>query len=212
MLALLPFLMALGIGFMHAFEADHLVAVSNIVTRHNNVRRALKDGVFWGLGHTSTILLVGLVYVTGRFVWQAGDFHYAEAGVGGMLVMLGVFRLYKLTAPTTGHEQEHLHPQASADGNAHRLAYGVGLLHGLAGSGTLVLSVLTQIQGGGAGMLYLTLFGLGSVGGMMVAAGVFSVPFSSQLTRLPAVRTGLVLLSSGLCVLLGVRLIIENLS
>ncbi len=209
MLDLFPFLVALGVGFVHAFEADHLVAVSSLVTRHNNnMRQALKDGVFWGLGHTSTILLVGLVFVTGRFIWQANDFRYMEAGVGGMLVVLGVFRLYKLAAPATNHP----HPHTSAGSNAHRLAYGVGLLHGLAGSGTLILTVLTQVRDAGAGLLYLTLFGTGSVGGMMVAAGVFSVPFSSGISRSPAVRTGLILLSSGLCMAIGARLIYENLS
>ena len=168
-----PLLLALSVGFAHAFEADNLVAVSTIVTRRNNLWLALKDGVFWGLGHTSTILLVGSVFMLGRFTLRAGDFRYLETGVGLMLVTLGSLRLYKLmvfrelTAAHTPIHEEH----------AHKLAYGVGLVHGLAGSGALILSVLTQIKGTGAGMIYLGLFGIGSIMGMMVAAGAFSVPF-----------------------------------
>lgn len=84
------------------------------------------------------------------------------------------------------------------------------MMHGLAGSGALLLSVLTQITGSGAGMLYLVLFGVGSIGGMMLAAGAFSVPFSAQLTGNPRFRTALVLLSSGLCIALGAKVIYEN--
>ena len=47
---LTPLLFALGIGFTHAFEADHLVAIVNIVTNRNKTKLALKDGIFWGLG------------------------------------------------------------------------------------------------------------------------------------------------------------------
>lgn len=57
---ILPLLLASLVGFTHAFEADHLVAVSSIVTRRNNTFLAIKDGIFRGLGHTSTILLVVL--------------------------------------------------------------------------------------------------------------------------------------------------------
>ncbi|AUD05510.1 urease accessory protein [Spirosoma pollinicola] len=210
MQTLLPLLLALGVGFMHAFEADHLVAVSNIVTRRNNIRLALKDGVFWGLGHTSTILIVGSIFMLGKLTLHESDFRFLEAGVGVMLVTLGGLRLYKLAhLPMLELTASHGHTHTT-DGHAHGLAYGVGLIHGLAGSGALILSVLTQIKGTGAGMLYLVLFGIGSIGGMMVAAGVFSVPFSVRLLTNPAVRTGLVVLSSMVCIGLGAMVVYEN--
>lgn len=210
MQTLLPFLLALGVGFAHAFEADHLVAVSNIVTRRNNIRLALKDGVFWGLGHTSTILIVGSMFMLGKFTLREADFRLLEAGVGVMLMTLGSVRLYKLVTPPSlilAHSQNTQQPH---EGHAHGLAYGVGLIHGLAGSGALILSVLTQIKGTGAGLLYLTLFGVGSIVGMMVAAGVFSVPFSIRLLTNPMVRTTLVVLSSIVCIGLGATVVYEN--
>jgi hypothetical protein len=212
MQTLLPLLLALGVGFTHAFEADHLVAVSNIVTRRTNIRLALKDGVFWGLGHTSTILLVGSIFMLGRVALHESDFRFLEVGVGVMLMTLGSIRLYKLMTPPTlvvAHSHNTLHTH---EGHAHGLAYGVGLVHGLAGSGALVLSVLTQIEGPGAGMLYLVFFGVGSIVGMMVAAGVFSVPFSVRLLTNPRVRTTLVVLSSIVCIGLGAIVVYENCS
>ena len=206
MQTVVPLFLALSVGFAHAFEADHLVAVSNIVTRRNNIWLALKDGVFWGLGHTSTILVVGGVFILGKFAFRAGDFRYLEAGVGVMLVTLGSLRLYKLMVYrelATPHTHFH-------EGHAHKLAYGVGLVHGLAGSGALILSVLTQIKETGAGMIYLGLFGIGSIVGMMVAAGAFSVPFSVRMATNPWVRTMLVVISSVVCIGLGATVIYEN--
>lgn len=206
MQTLLPFLLALSVGFAHAFEADHLVAVSTLVTRRNNVWLSLKDGAFWGMGHTSTILVVGSVFLLGRFALRLTDFRYLEAAVGLMLVGLGAVRLYRLrTRPHPAHVHPHEAPQ-------HRLAYGVGLVHGLAGSGALVLSVLTQLSGAVSGLVYLLLFGLGSVGGMMVAAGVFSVPLSGRLANRPALRRGLAIGSALLCIALGLKVLYENLA
>lgn len=206
----LPLFLALSVGFTHAFETDHLVAVGSIVTRRNNLRLALKDGIFWGLGHTSTILLIGGVFLLGRFALNAALFHYLEAAVGAMLVVLGTTRLYRLSQ----HHKPDLPPDHShpADAHAHKLAYGVGLVHGLAGSGALLLSMLTHLSGTLPSLLYLLLFGLGSIGGMMVAAGVFSVPFSARLAANPLVRTGLVVLSSGLCIGLGAKVLLDNLT
>ncbi|MEL6721261.1 MAG: urease accessory protein, partial [Bacteroidota bacterium] len=60
-----PLLFAAVVGFGHAFEADHLVAVSSLVTKQRSLGTAVKDGIYWGLGHSSTILLVGLVMIVG---------------------------------------------------------------------------------------------------------------------------------------------------
>lgn len=213
----LPLLLALSVGFTHAFEADHLVAVSNIVTRRNKLALSLKDGIFWGLGHSSTILLVGGVFLLGRFAVHETNFRYLEAFVGVMLVGLGGWRLYRLAVPQhtpaaswAGTSSVHHHEHPATD-HAHKLAYGVGLIHGLAGSGALILSVLTQIRGVGASMLYLILFGLGSVAGMMVAAGMFSLPFLARVQANASLRTALVLISSLCCLLLGIKVLWENL-
>lgn len=201
-----PVLLALAAGFAHAFEADHLVAVSSIVTRRTSPLAAVKDGVFWGLGHTSTIVVVAGIYLLGRLALHVADFHYLEAAVGAMLVSLGTYRLWKLSRhQLAAHAHQHPEPAFS-------LAYGVGMVHGLAGSGALLLSVLTQIKGAWNGLGYLLLFGCGSVVGMMVAAGVFSLPFSLAALRSNGLRLALTLVSSGLCVGLGLKVLYQNLA
>ncbi|MFN3848637.1 MAG: urease accessory protein [Spirosomataceae bacterium] len=198
-------LIACSIGFAHAFEADHLVAVSSIVTKRNNTILAIKDGIFWGMGHTSIILLVGIIYMIGRFVLDENDFRYFEASVGLMLIFLGGTRLYKF------YKNPEIQHQHNPDGS-HKMAYGIGTVHGLAGSGAVLLTVLGQIKGEFNGILYILVFGLGSVIGMMIAAGVFSIPFSAKFFKIKWLSYSLTLISCLLCIGLGVLIFYKNLS
>lgn len=198
-------LFAAVVGFGHAFEADHLVAVGNIVTKRDRLKLALKDGIFWGLGHSSTIFFIGIVMIIGKATWLNGYFHYFEAIVGLMLILLGAVRLYQYFSTRES-------PRQLLDSkDNHHLAYGVGLIHGLAGSGVMILLVMTEIQGSFNSMLYLLIFGLGSVLGMFVAAGIFSLPFSKKMTDNKGLQMVLVLLSSLLCIAYGAYVMIETL-
>lgn len=242
--ALLPLLFAAAVGFGHAFEADHLLAVSNIVTKRNSFMLAIKDGIAWGLGHTSTIFLIGLLIIVGKVAITDRTFHYFEAAVGIVLVSLGLFRLRYLWKMKTGYHTHFywtdlffwrkrptrtgyappfrtaalmspvnaLALRYAPHTESHRLAYVVGLIHGLAGSGALVILVMSQITSPMHAMAYLLIFGIGSVGGMLLASGVFSLPFSKKLSASAALQAGLTLLSSLLCVGYGMQVIWANLT
>ena len=201
-----PLLFAAVVGFSHAFEADHLVAVSNIVTKRDKMALAIKDGIYWGFGHTSTIFLIGLLIIVGRVAFFDGYFSYFEALVGLMLVGLGLFRLYQY------YNRRRRPSQWIDERRNHHLAYGVGFVHGLAGSGAMILLVMTEIQGSFNSMMYLLIFGIGSVAGMLVAAGLFSLPFSRKITGNESLQLALILLSSLLCIGYGAFVIMENLS
>lgn len=202
--ATLPLLFAAVVGFGHAFEADHLVAVSNIVTRRNNLAHAIRDGIYWGLGHTSTIFLLGLLVIVGRVTFLEGYFGYFEALVGMMLVVLGFVRILPYLS-----RRSHRH-KLEKDHN-HHMAYGVGLVHGLAGSGAMILLVMTEVQGSFHSLLYLLIFGIGSVAGMLLAAGIFSLPFSRRISNNEVLQMGLVIFSSLLCIGYGGYIVFENL-
>ena len=187
-----PLVFAAIVGFGHAFEADHLVAVGNIVTKRSKFELALKDGVYWGLGHTSTIFLIGLLMIVGKSTFLNGYFGYLEAVVGLMLITLGIYRLFEyyyekkqdaLHREQHNHYQPHHHLTDVEEKGSHRLAYAVGLIHGLAGSGALILIVMAEVQSPLNSILYLLIFGIGSVIGMLVAAGIFSLPFSKKISE-----------------------------
>ncbi len=201
-----PWIVAATVGFSHAFEADHLLAVSNIVTRRPNTITAVKDGIFWGLGHSSTILGIGLLMIAAKIAISEDLFHGFEALVGLMLIGLGIHRIWK-SQNLRRHQEDHEHLPP----HDHRLAYGVGLIHGLAGSGALILLVMTQIPEKTGALLYLLIFGAGSIAGMLLASGIFSLPFSKTWVNHPPLRYGLTWLSALLCVIFGIKVIFENL-
>jgi len=201
---IIPLLFASVIGFQHAFEADHLVAVSNIVSKRNSTYLAIKDGIYWGLGHTSTILLIGIMILVGKFTLSGNVFAYLEAFVGLMLLFLGFFRLSAIFK----YQNHHLHLVDENDN--HHLAYSVGAIHGLAGSGAMILLVMTEIKEVFQSIIYLLIFGIGSIAGMLIAAGIFSLPFSKNFTQVKVLRWTLSILSSLLCIGLGIWVIYKN--
>lgn len=203
--ATLSFAFAALLGFGHAFEADHLVALGNVVTKRDKIFLAIKDGIFWGLGHTSTILIIGFIMIIGKSTFLDGYFGYFEASVGLMLILLGFFRLSQFL------KQKEEQKLIDSREDNHHLAYGVGFVHGIAGSGAMVLLVMSEINGGFKSMMFLVLFGIGSIIGMLVAAGIFSLPFSKKITSNRKVQSSLVVLSSLVCVLYGSYVMYENL-
>lgn len=218
-----PVLVVIYAGFTHAFETDHLLAVGNIVSQRNNLKLSVKDGAFWGLGHASTIFFIGILMIVFKASISEHTFHYFEATVGLMLIVLAIYRLMKffknkkIVIHTHEHEHskaqhKHLHIHIGKEHrHSHSLAYGVGLVHGLAGSGALVLIVLSRIKNTVDGLTYLLIFGSGCIIGMMLAAGLFSVPFSKKILQARLLQTVLIILTSALCFLYGGKVIYENL-
>jgi ABC-type nickel/cobalt efflux system permease component RcnA len=215
-------LYALYEGLLHAFEADHILAVTNIVSQRNKIFHALKDGVFWGLGHTSTIFLIGIIMILCKVGIPDSSFSYFEAGVGLMLILVASYRLYlfardeQIVIHKHRHEhkgankQSHIHLHKKGE-SLHKTSYGIGIVHGLAGSGALVVLVMTQIETVWGSLLYLLIFGIGSIVGMTLVAGIFSIPFSRKLAGSKTLGISLVLLSSVLCFAYGCYVIYENL-
>jgi cytochrome c biogenesis protein CcdA len=220
-----PLLLTIYAGFVHAFEADHLLAVSSIVSSRNNMRSSMKDGVFWGLGHTSTIFFIGLLMIVFKAEISEQYFRYFESLVGAMLIALAIYRLInffatkKITVHTHMHthdENQHKHfhmhiGDKEEHHHKHSLAYGVGLVHGLAGSGALILIAMSQMKSPVDGMFYLLIFGGGCIVGMLVAAGLFSIPFSKKLIQAPVLQTILIIVTALLCLLYGGKVIYDNL-
>ena len=183
----------------YAFEPDHLLAVGNLISRRDTLAEALRDGVYWGLGHTTTLVVVGSIILLGRVTFLTSG--YFEAAVGFMLVVMGISRLLEQRRPPA-----KVRPGASPS----RAAYAVGLLHGLAGSGALVLLVMSELRSPWLSVVYFAMFGIGSILGMFVVAGLCSVPFTRRMRISRVVKVGAVTLSSLLCIGYGGWMIYGN--
>src|SRR5829696_881967 len=83
----------LGFGFLfglkHATEADHVVAVSAIVSRERSLRRSALVGALWGVGHTASLLVVGVVVLALRVAVPERVTSWLEFGVALMIIGLG---------------------------------------------------------------------------------------------------------------------------
>lgn len=198
----IPFLFALILGFYHAFEADHVLAVGNIANRRASFWMSVKDGVFWGLGHMSMIMLIGVFIIVAKvMIVKEVTFDFFEVLVGISMIGLGVFRVIK-----GGNDEDHVH---MVDKKDFKLAYSIGLVHGLAGSGAVILLAMSEINGYYAGLVYLLMFGVGSIVGMMVVAGVFNLPFLRALSAKKEYRKILVAISAVLCAGYGLWMVVR---
>src|SRR3990172_208536 len=83
-------LLGILLGVRHAFDPDHLVAVTTIVSAYRNPLKAIWVGVSWGLGHTTTLLLVGVLVLFLQVTLPEPIAHLFEFLVGVMLVILGI--------------------------------------------------------------------------------------------------------------------------
>ncbi len=186
--ALLPILFASVAGMGHAFEPDHLLAVGNLISRRETLAEALRDGIYWGMGHTTTLVVVGSIILLGRVTFLTSG--YFEAAVGLLLIIMGASRLLDQRRPAK------MRPASAQP----RWAFAIGLLHGLAGSGALVLLVMSEIRDPRLSMLYFLVFGLGSILGMFIVAGLCSVPFTKRMKINRVLKAATITLSSLLCI------------
>lgn len=191
--------LGLLVGARHAFEPDHLAAVSTLVTTTRGARNAAVLGMLWGLGHTLSLLAIGVALVALDSALPERVGAAFELAVAAMLIVLGARAVIQgirnrggEPAPHRHGDIEHVH--AGADDHVHVGARAiawrpltVGLVHGLAGSGALTALAFAELPTAGARVLYMILFGVGSIAGMAIVTGLAGVALQ-QVARGPATR------------------------
>jgi High-affinity nickel-transport protein len=175
-------LLVLGIGFLlglkHATDPDHIVAVTTFIGKERRIARGCAIGLFWGLGHTLALSIVGLAVVGLKIPMSKWLAERLELGVAVMLIVLGA-RLIA-TVHTRWHEHHH-------DFEWTRLGLRpllVGIVHGTAGSAALTLLVLSTISSTVHALLYILIFGVGSMVGMVVISLLLAVPLNLARERM----------------------------
>jgi ABC-type nickel/cobalt efflux system permease component RcnA len=218
--------LGLVFGLKHATEADHVVAVSTIVSEHRTLPRAALVGGLWGAGHTAALMAVGAVVLALRVAVPRRTAAWLEFCVALMIIALGVnalwravrgrarVHLHRHSHDGAPHTHVHFHEAGSGrEGHAAQHTHAVsrvgwkpllvGAMHGLAGSAALTLLVLTQIESFALGLLYLAVFGLGSVGGMLLMSCLIGLPFALSARRFSRFNYGLQTLAAALSIAFG---------
>ena len=225
-------LAVLGIGLVfglrHATEVDHVVAVSTIVSQHKNVLRSAAVGAMWGAGHTAALLVIGALVLSLRVAIPERVSSWLEFGVALMIIGLGISALWRALRRSSEvhvhqhshdgqshkhvhfHEKQTRHEPSSHSAHSHdvsRIGWKpllIGTMHGVAGSGALTLLVLTQINSPWVGMLYLGIFGVGSIVGMLLMSGLIGLPFALTSRNLTHVHHRLQTVAAILSICFGV--------
>jgi ABC-type nickel/cobalt efflux system permease component RcnA len=188
------------LGFIHALEVDHMLAVTAFVSRRPTIGTAARFGLRWGIGHSIAVLAVGGVLLASGLRWSERYDQIGEAVVGLMLIAIGLWslrstrnlhvhlpsehgnhaHLHTHRSGATVHRHPHQHVPANPHPGDHQhLAPGsrhltlVGMIHGLAGTSAVVALVpVTLMDRVTIGVGYLLAFGLGVTLAMTIFAAV----------------------------------------
>jgi high-affinity nickel-transport protein len=186
-------LLGIVLGMRHATDADHVVAVSTIVTRRPGLPGALRVGALWGAGHTFAVLLAGGAIITAGVAVPPRLELALELCVAAMLIGLGT---WNILGGSRG---------APAATSATRPLL-IGVVHGLAGSAAVSLLVVATIPDPRWSLGYLLLFGLGTIGGMMGVTAAVAAPMALSRARFDRFGRHLQIASGALSVVVGVGL------
>ncbi len=213
-------ILLLGLGFitglLHSIEADHIAAVATL--SNNSIRRTSLVGMFWGLGHTITLVLVGFLVLMFALSIPQMLTTIVEYGVGIMLIVLGILAIRKHTSLFSFFRKEHSHPHTHGNiihshphthsnehAHEHRSII-IGMIHGLAGSGAIMLLILATIDSVEVGLLYITIFGIGSIIGMVAISTAIGVSFNivsnkAHLTRYMSIGIAIISITVGMLIM-----------
>ena len=200
----------LGLGFVlglkHALDADHLAAVTTLVSERKSLFSSSMVGLFWGIGHTSTLLIAGIIVLAIGIPIPERVAGMMELSVALLLIGMGIRLLWKISRGGSVHlhthrhgNHVHAHPHMHTSAEAGSVPHAgphhshsntpapakrngltsllLGVLHGLAGSAGLMLLVAATIPGFWAGVAYIAVFGIGSIGGMCAMSMLIGLPF-----------------------------------
>lgn len=219
--------LGLTIGLSHAFESDHIAAVTTQISKKSKTTIKQKFttgitsssllGLFWGMGHTTTLMVVGFVTYYFALELHNGIFSSFEFLVGLMLLFLGI-----TTIINKNFFSEHKHPHKHKDGTIHfdshthenqdhkhnHKSYVIGLIHGLAGSGSIVALTASTLHSVEMTFGFIVIFGLGSIIGMTLVSGLLGLPFVFSIASTNFQKI-LRYVAGGISLLLGLNIVIQ---
>jgi hypothetical protein len=192
------------VGLRHAFDPDHVVAVSAIAARQRSPWTVSWIGVSWGLGHSLMLLAAGFTVIALRVAIPESLLASVEAGIGVALVALGATNLLALSARFDSGEPSAPSPLRSAMARSGM----IGLAHGLAGSGTVTLLALAAMPTTEMAMTYVAAFSVGTIGAMVGFSLLLGAPAALFRDR-DLARRYAIAGTGAISIAFGIRLIFE---
>ena len=201
------------LGLRHATDADHVIAVTAIVSRERSFTRAARIGALWGLGHSLTVIVLGGALVAFRVAIPPRVGLGLEFVVALVLILLGFSNL-RTPAPAANTDgpagssgtDTGTPATAAESARAGWRPLVVGVIHGLAGSAAVAILVLAAIPETVWALAYLVVFGLGTIVGMTVITWLIAAPAVLAAGRVVKFQRGIRLAAGTLSLLFGLVL------
>ncbi|MBI2051244.1 hypothetical protein HYT33_00610 [Candidatus Roizmanbacteria bacterium] len=188
------------LGLRHAFETDHIAAVSSMVSQTRSLKRASFFGIAWGLGHTFVLLVSGILVLAFKLTIPKQLANLSELLVGVVLVLVGIDALLGRKNNIHAHVDKR---QTTL--NIYK-AFSIGVLHGLAGSAALIILISTAVGTLAAGVVFMLLFGTGSILGMVATSMMIAIPLRHTL-KLSQINRALKIIVGGASILIGLGIL-----
>jgi ABC-type nickel/cobalt efflux system permease component RcnA len=225
-------LTGLGLGFTHALDPDHVVAVTTLVCNNKSLRKSISSAIVWGLGHTVVLLIAGLLVLALKIVIPDSLISVFEVVAGVLLVILGAWVIRPLVAEKMHghthenhdhhhdhghthdhphpHTHEHPHPHEHGHYHLHKSAF-TGAIQGLGGSAAIMLVTLTTVSSLELGLIFILIFGLGVITSMACIAGLVGSIIAYTAANLEKVHRIIVAATGSASIIIGILIIIYNL-
>lgn len=210
---MLPFLLALVLGFKHSFDADHILAVSTMLTRSRSVKHSIKMSMSWALGHMITAGIIAIILFYFKETFFSEFLSSFELIIGVMLIFLGLmafndvrrmqYHRHKHRHDYGRHAHIHAHSKEGKQ-HYHKHMFGIGIIHGLASNDEILilLTALFSFTSIFVLLLGIAIFSIGVVLGMVLYATIFSYPLLSS--RRESFKKIISIGSGGLSILYGI--------
>ena len=208
----------LGLG--HSLDPDHVIAVSTLLCNSENLRKSVFSATAWGVGHSAVLLIVGLLVLSLRIVIPESVVQLLELVAATMLIALGilvvkpfVIHLFHSRACEENSEIMTLksietHSQAHGNSHIHKSAL-TGIVQGLAGSAAIMLVTLTTVNSLELGIVFILVFGVGVILGMVSIACLISSLLHYTASRLKGIHEIIAAVTGTISISFGVYLITQ---
>ena len=182
-------ILGLIIGIRHALEPDHLAVILALSAQSKPMSATAKQGAMWGLGHTITLLIFSMMLIVLQIKIDNSVFILFEVAAGFIIILMGFDVLNKTKNIYCGRRDEKKSIADIESQNKNKLslrAFGIGLLHGAAGSGVIIALITTTFDSIYSKFTYIALFSIVLIISMSLLSMLMSVPLYRGVKYFPS--------------------------
>lgn len=207
-------LIAFFLGIKHSFDVDHILAVSNFLSKPKSIRKTIELAANWSIGHVLGAIVVTILLFIFKDSILSVILDKMELVVGLMLIGFGLFGLFqsrflhahKHVHNGTTHKHMHIHIKTKEEDHSHKHILGIGMIQGLASNDELLLllTVFLGLASLGEMIVGVIIFSLGVAAGMILFSILLSLKKNSEnISRIINGGVGIFSIIYGVMILFG---------